>query len=71
MSCVYAKVDDLDGTAKVGSHQCLALLQHDAKLPVTAQWEAGKSVFGRPDHRQGHRDRHARGWQVPESHDRQ
>ncbi len=46
MSYVYAGVDDLAGTAKVGSHQCVALLQHYAKLPSTPQWKAGKSVFG-------------------------
>ena len=46
MSYVYAKVDDLDGTAKVGSLQCVALVQHYAKLPPTGSWTEGEAVFG-------------------------
>ena len=33
MSYVYSKVDELDGTEKVGSKQCVALLQHYQNLP--------------------------------------
>ena len=40
MSYVYSNVDDLDGTAKVGSHQCVALVQHYANLPHTGNWKA-------------------------------
>jgi hypothetical protein len=46
MPYVYSKVDDLDGTEKVGSKQCVALLQHYANLPHTSQWKVGAPVFG-------------------------
>ena len=46
MSYVYAKVEDLDQTDKVGSRQCVALLQHYAGLPQTAQWTEGRTVVG-------------------------
>ncbi|MGL4439228.1 MAG: BPSL0067 family protein [Bosea sp. (in: a-proteobacteria)] len=46
MPYVYSKVDDLDGTEKVGSKQCVALLQHYGKLPQTSKWNAGATVFG-------------------------
>lgn len=46
MSYVYSKVDDLEGTDKVGSKQCVALLQHYAELPNTSMWKEGKPVFG-------------------------
>jgi hypothetical protein len=46
MPYVYLKVDDLDGTKKVGSKQCVALLQHYAHLPVTSAWREGKAVAG-------------------------
>jgi len=46
MPYVYSKVDDLNGTEKVGSKQCVALLQHYGILPHTSKWAAGASVFG-------------------------
>lgn len=46
MAYVYAKVDDLEGTDKVGSKQCVALLQHYAGLPRTSSWTEGKVVLG-------------------------
>jgi hypothetical protein len=45
MLYIYPKVDDLEGTEKVGSKQCVALLQHYAKLSRTALWKEGKAVF--------------------------
>jgi len=45
MSYVYSKVDDLDGTDKVGSKQCVALLQHYARLPNTSMWKEGAIVI--------------------------
>ena len=45
MSYVYAKVDDLDGTDKVGSHQCVALVQHYAKAPPTGSWTQGEDQW--------------------------
>jgi len=46
MSYVYAKADDLEGTGKVGSKQCVALLQHYAKVGNTGTWKEGKAVMG-------------------------
>jgi hypothetical protein len=46
MSYVYAEVDDLEGTDKVGSKQCVALLQHYAQLPQSSLWKEGKAVLG-------------------------
>ncbi len=46
MPHVYAKVDELEGTDKVGSHQCVALLQHYGGLPSTIRWFEGKKVMG-------------------------
>jgi len=40
------KVDDLDKTELVGSHQCVALVQHYAKAPLTSMWKEGKIVKG-------------------------
>jgi len=44
MSYVYSKVDDLEGTELVGTHQCVALLQHYAKVPVSSAWREGEHV---------------------------
>lgn len=46
MPYIYSKADDLENTDKVGSKQCVALLQYYAKLPQTAMWKEGKTVFG-------------------------
>ena len=46
MPYIYSKVDNLEGTEKVGSKQCVALLQHYAKLHLTALWKEGKVVMG-------------------------
>jgi hypothetical protein len=46
MSYVYSKVDDLEDTDKVGSKQCVALVQYYAQLPQTANWKEGLKVLG-------------------------
>lgn len=46
MSYIYAKIDDLDESDLVGSHQCVALVQHYAKAPITSMWKEGAAVFG-------------------------
>lgn len=46
MPYIYLKVDHLEGTEKVGSKQCVALLQHYANLHLTAMWKEGKVVMG-------------------------
>lgn len=43
---VYAKVDDLDQTDKVGSYSCVALVQHYAAVPHTSTWTQGAAVKG-------------------------
>ncbi len=42
----YADVETLDGAAKVGSHQCVALVQLKAGAPLTAAWRQGAAVKG-------------------------
>lgn len=46
MPYVFSKVDDLKGKNKVGSKQCVALLQYYAKLHQTALWKEGRPVMG-------------------------
>lgn len=46
MPYIYATVGDLDGTDKVGSKQCVALLQYYAKLPQTTTWKEGRLIIG-------------------------
>lgn len=46
MPYVYSSVENLEGTNKVGSHQCVALVQKYGGLPVTGHWSKGKPVFG-------------------------
>ena len=46
MSFIYAAVDALEGTAKVGSTQCVVLVQTYAKAPKTSSWKEGAVVRG-------------------------
>ena len=46
MPHIYSKVDTLQGEDMVGSKQCVALLQHYAKLDHTSMWKEGKTVLG-------------------------
>ena len=46
MPYVYSDVENLDGTDKVGSKQCVALIQHYARAPNTGAWKEGSAVFG-------------------------
>lgn len=46
MSYIYSKVDDLENTDKVGSKQCVALVQHYGKLPQAITWKEGAVVMG-------------------------
>lgn len=46
MPYIYPSVDDLQGTDKVGSKHCVALLQHYAHLPNTGTWSEGDAVIG-------------------------
>jgi hypothetical protein len=48
MPHVYAEVDKLDNTDKVGSHQCVALVQRYAQLPATSFWREGAVVVDSP-----------------------
>jgi hypothetical protein len=46
MAYIYKNVDELDGTDLVGSHSCVALVQHYAHVPHTSLWKEGKAVKG-------------------------
>lgn len=46
MTYIYQAVDDLESAAKVGTFQCVALVKHYGKAPVTSLWKAGDSVMG-------------------------
>jgi hypothetical protein len=49
MSFIYTKVASLKDKAKVGSHQCVALVQHYGPgIPHTSKWKAGEVVLGNP-----------------------
>jgi hypothetical protein len=39
-------VDELEKKAKVGSKQCVALVQYYAHVPHTGRWKAGQAVLG-------------------------
>jgi hypothetical protein len=45
MSYVYGNVDQLEGSDKVGSKQCVALVQHYAGAPNTAMWTEGEKAL--------------------------
>ena len=42
----YEKVDELENNEMVGTHQCVALVQHSAGAPVTSAWRQGDAVVG-------------------------
>src|SRR4051794_40908216 len=46
MPYIYAKVEELDATELVGTHQCVALLQHYATVPHTSSLAQGDKVLG-------------------------
>lgn len=46
MSYIYTKVDELERTAMVGNHQCVALVRHFAGAPATLGWRQGDAVRG-------------------------
>lgn len=46
MSYVYSDVEKLEGTNKVGSKQCVVLIQQYAKAPTTNFWKEGTVVVG-------------------------
>lgn len=43
---VYSDVDKLEGTEKVGTMQCAALIQYYSSAPKTMFWEEGEMVVG-------------------------
>ena len=49
MAYVYPQAAKLDGSPLVGSHQCVALVQHYAKAPHTSKWKEGARVRGTAD----------------------
>ncbi|WP_342115560.1 BPSL0067 family protein [Pseudoduganella sp. OTU4001] len=46
MAYVYSQAQSLDNTEKVGSFQCVALVQHFASAPITSAWREGVRVMG-------------------------
>ena len=46
MPYVYSRVDQLEGEPKVGSTQCVALVQAYARVPNHLGWKAGDPVLG-------------------------
>ncbi len=46
MPYIYSEVEALEGTDKVGSGQCVAIVQVYAKAPLTARWSEGIKVKG-------------------------
>lgn len=40
----YAEAAQLEGEKWVGSHECVALVQHFAKAPTTMHWTEGEKV---------------------------
>lgn len=53
MPYIYADAKLLQNTAKVGSTQCVALVQIKARCPETWLWAEGTSVLDSPDIKPG------------------
>jgi hypothetical protein len=49
ISFTYSQVAKLKNTEKVGSHQCVALVQTYAGLPHTSAWKSGEAVMDSKD----------------------
>ncbi len=49
----YADAAKLAGDKWVGSHECVALVQHFAKAPTTMHWKEGEKVRGAKSLRPG------------------
>lgn len=49
MAYVYSKVSDLEGKAKVGTTQCVALVQFYGGAPHHRGWKAGAAVMNNKD----------------------
>lgn len=45
MAYVYSSVKDLDNQEKVGTFQCVALVQHYTNAPITSAWREGERVM--------------------------
>lgn len=46
MPFIYSDVDKLQDTPLVGSHQCVALVQHHTNAGHTSRWKQGELVRG-------------------------
>ena len=46
MAYVYSAAKELDKKDKVGTFQCVALVQHYADAPITSAWREGERVMG-------------------------
>jgi hypothetical protein len=48
MPYTYSDVDNLEGKPLIGSHQCVALLQHYVSARPTSAWREGKKILANP-----------------------
>ena len=46
MAYVYSNAHSLDKREKVGTFECVALVQHYSNAPVTSAWREGEQVMG-------------------------
>lgn len=53
MLYTYPEVEALQGSDLVGTHSCVALVQHYAKLPHTSMWKEGEKVVGNKNLKKG------------------
>lgn len=53
MPKIYSKVSELNGNEKVGSQQCVALIQEYTNVGSTKLWRPGAVVVGNPDIKKG------------------
>jgi hypothetical protein len=53
MAYIYIQVDNLQGTKLIGTHECVALVQHYARAPTTTLWRQGLTVRGNPAIKKG------------------
>jgi hypothetical protein len=50
---IYSAVSSLNGKAKVGTTQCVALVQHFGGVPHTSRWREGQKVLANHSIRPG------------------
>lgn len=46
MAYIYSQAKSLDNSEKVGTFECVALVQHYTNAPITSAWSEGERVMG-------------------------